>query len=45
MALRITYADLGPDYFQRRVDPERERAHLVPRLEALGYSVNTRPAA
>lgn len=33
------YQDLGPDYFQRRRDPERESARLVRQLEQLGYHV------
>jgi transposase len=34
-----TFHDLGADYFDRRRDPDHERARLVTRLERLGYSV------
>lgn len=38
-----SYDDLGPDYYTRRVDPERETRRLVTRLEALGHSVELTP--
>jgi hypothetical protein len=30
----------GPDYFDRRADPERETRRLIARLEALGHTVS-----
>jgi hypothetical protein len=39
------FHDLGPDFFDNRVDPERrKRAHLR-QLEALGYKVTLEPAS
>jgi transposase len=35
----VEFADLGPDWFNRRLDPERRSRWLVTQLEALGYSV------
>lgn len=34
------YEELGPDYFDRRADPERETRRLIARLEALGHTVS-----
>lgn len=39
------YAELGADYFTRRLDPERETRRLVARLEALGHAVTLETAA
>jgi transposase len=39
------YDDLGPDYFERRADPEREARRLIARLEALGKHVTLDDAA
>jgi len=39
------YQDLGPDYFTRRLDPERTQRRLVRQLEALGLTVTVEPAA
>ena len=40
------YVDLGPDYFARQPDPQRQADQLVRRLERLGYKVDIqRPAA
>jgi hypothetical protein len=39
------YQDLGPDYFVRRLDPERTQRRLVRQLEALGLTVTVEPAA
>lgn len=39
------YQDLGPDYFTRRMDPERAQRRLVRQLEALGLAVTVEPAA
>jgi transposase len=39
------YDDLGPDYFDRRTDPDREARRLIARLEALGRHVTLDNAA
>ena len=39
------YADLGPDYYTRRADPDRRRREHVRQLEALGYTVYLERAA
>lgn len=39
------YDELGGDYFTRRIDPERHKARLIAQLEALGLSVEVKPAA
>ena len=39
------YADLGPDFYTRRADPEKETRRLIARLEALGHQVTLTPAA
>jgi transposase len=39
------YQDLGPDYFVRRVDPQRRARKLVRQLEAMGYTVDAVPPA
>ena len=39
------YQDLGADYFTNRVDPDKERRRLAPRLEAHGFKVTLEPAA
>lgn len=39
------YTDLGADFYTRRDDPDRRRAHLVRQLNALGYDVDLTPAA
>ena len=41
---RVTYRELGADYFQRR-DRERTARRHVKQLEALGYVVTVQPAA
>jgi transposase len=33
------YADLGPDFYTRRADPQKETRRLIARLEALGHTV------
>jgi transposase len=40
----VAYRDLGPDYLERR-DPGTIARRLVKRIEALGFSVDLRPAA
>ena len=37
--------ELGEDYFDRRLDPERETRRLLARLEALGHTVTLEAAA
>ncbi len=39
------YADLGPDFFDTRVRPERRMRNHIRQLEALGYKVTLEPAA
>jgi transposase len=39
------YADLGGDYFARRIDPERRTRQLVAKLEQLGHTVTLNQAA
>ena len=38
------YSELGADYFDRRLDPERETRRLIAKLEALGHQVTLQPA-
>ena len=35
----MRYADLGPDYYERRRDVRRQIAHHVGKLGALGFEV------
>jgi hypothetical protein len=39
------YRDLGSDFYDKRVSPERKRRNHVRQLEALGYKVTLEPAA
>jgi transposase len=39
------YQDLGPDYFDNRLQPERRKTSHVRQLEALGYKVTLEPVA
>jgi transposase len=39
LATSQPYADLGPDFYTRRADPEKETRRLIARLEALGHMV------
>ncbi len=39
------YADLGSDFYQTRINPERRKRNHVRQLEALGYTVILEPAA
>ena len=39
LATGIPYQELGADYFDRRLDPERETRRLIAKLEALGHQV------
>jgi transposase len=39
------FHDLGAEYLDHRIDPERETRRLVAKLEKLGHSVTLAPAA
>ena len=39
------YADLGSDYYDTRINPERRKQAHIRQLEALGYKVTLEPAA
>ena len=39
------FHDLGSDFYDNRVGPERQRRNHVRQLEALGYKVTLEPAA
>ena len=39
------YDELGGDHFTRRMDPARHKARLIAQLEALGLTVEVKPAA
>jgi transposase len=39
------FHDLGPDYYDARVDPERRKRAHIRELQALGYHVTLEPAA
>jgi transposase len=39
------YTDLGSDFFERRINPERRKRAHIHQLEALGYTVTVTPAA
>jgi transposase len=39
------YADLGSDFYARRIHPERKKLNHIRQLEALGYKVTVEPAA
>ena len=45
LATGTPYHELGADYFDRRLDPERETRRLIAKLEALGHQVTLQPAA
>ena len=40
----VAYAELGPDYFHRRHDPEQQTRRLIRQLEHLGHTVTLHPA-
>jgi hypothetical protein len=40
-----TFQDLGPDYYEKRVDKQRHTANLVRQLQALGHHVTRTTAA
>ncbi len=39
------YTDLGSDFYDKRIDPERRKRAHIHQLEALGYTVTLEPAA
>jgi transposase len=39
------FADLGPDYYDKRIDKDRKTRLLVRQLNALGHQVTLNPAA
>jgi transposase len=39
------YHDLGPEFFDNRIRPERRKQNHIHQLEALGYTVTLTPAA
>jgi transposase len=45
LATGTPYDELGPDYFTRLTDPDKEAARLIARLEALGRRVIVEDAA
>jgi transposase len=40
-----SYTDLGPDFYDNRINPERRTRAHIRQLEALGYKVTLEPAA
>ena len=41
----VRYTDLGSDFYDTRINPERRKRNHVRQLEALGYKVTLEPAA
>jgi transposase len=39
------FIDVGPDFYDNRIGPERKKRNHVRQLEALGYRVTLEPAA
>jgi transposase len=39
------FVDLGPDFYDNRISPERKKRNHIRQLEALGYKVTLQPAA
>ena len=39
------FTDLGSDFFDTRIDPERRKRNHIRQLQALGYKVTLEPAA
>ena len=39
------YHDIGPEFYDNRIGPERRKRNHIRRLEALGYTVTLTPAA
>jgi transposase len=40
-----SFHDLGPDFYDNRIGPDRKKRNHVRQLEALGYKVTLEPAA
>jgi hypothetical protein len=40
-----SHTDLGSDFFNTRINPERRKRAHIHQLEALGYTVTLEPAA
>ncbi len=45
MAPETRFHDLGSDFYDTRIGPERKKHNYVRQLEALGYKVTLEPAA
>jgi transposase len=45
LATATPYHDLGADYFNNRLDPQKEARRLIARLQALGHQVHLEPVA
>jgi hypothetical protein len=41
----VRYQDLGPSFYDTRIDAERKKRNHIRQLEALGYRVTLQPAA
>jgi transposase len=41
----VGYHDLGPGFYDSRINPERKKRNHIRQLEALGYKVTLQPAA
>jgi transposase len=41
----VPYADLGADFYTRRIDPQQETRRLIARLAELGHKITVEPAA
>ena len=41
----LRYTDLGPGYYEQRINPERRKQNHIRHLEAPGYKVTLQPAA
>lgn len=39
------YHNLGPDFYDKRISPDRKKRNHIRQLEALGYQVTLTPAA
>ena len=45
LAEGVPYAELGADFYTRRIDPQQETRRLIARLEELGHKITVEPAA
>ncbi len=43
--LTVRFTDLGSDFYDTRIDPERRKRNHIHQLEALGYKVTLEPTA